>query len=209
MLCQRECGKLNTSEPLMDVQVLAPMKKGLLGVENLNRVLQASLNPAAPSKPEHAFGETLFRQGDKIMQIKNDYKVSWYRQDTNGVMQEGTGVFNGDLGTLYRLDAVNRSMQILFDDGRLAEYSFTQSDELDLAYCISIHKSQGSEFPTVLLPLAGGPAMLLNRNLLYTAVTRAKGLVYCLGHRDTVARMVRTVQSRRRYTSLSIRLQEV
>jgi exodeoxyribonuclease V alpha subunit len=100
-------------------------------------------------------------------------------------------------------------MHILFDDGRLAEYTFTQSDELDLAYCISIHKSQGSEFPTVLLPLAGGPAMLLNRNLLYTAVTRAKGLVYCLGHRDTVARMVRTVQSRRRYTSLAIRLQEV
>ena len=100
-------------------------------------------------------------------------------------------------------------MHVLFDDGRLAEYSFTQSDELDLAYCISIHKSQGSEFPTVLLPLAGGPAMLLNRNLLYTAVTRAKAMVYCLGHKDIVARMVRTVQSRRRYTSLSIRLQEV
>jgi exodeoxyribonuclease V alpha subunit len=208
-LCQRECGRLNTSEPLMDVQVLAPMKKGLLGVENLNRVLQAALNPASDSKPEHLFGETMFRQGDKIMQIKNDYKISWTRQDAFGSFQEGAGVFNGDLGTLYRLDAVNRSMHVLFDDGRLAEYSFTQSDELDLAYCISIHKSQGSEFATVLLPLAGGPGMLLNRNLLYTAVTRAKGLVYCLGHRDTVARMVRTVQSRRRYTSLSLRLQEV
>lgn len=208
-LCQRECARLGTSEPLMDVQVLAPMKKGILGVENLNRVLQAALNPEDRSKPEHVFGETLFRQGDKIMQIKNDYKITWYRQDDKGVMQEGTGVFNGDLGTLYRLDTVNRSMHVLFDDGRLAEYSFTQSDELDLAYCISIHKSQGSEFPTVLLPLAGGPAMLLTRNLLYTAVTRARGLVYCLGHRDTVARMVRTVQSRRRYTSLSVRLQEV
>ena len=208
-LCQRECARLGTSEPLMEVQVLAPMKKGLLGVENLNRVLQAALNPAAENKPEHAFGETMFRQGDKIMQIKNDYKITWQRQDVNGVMQEGTGVFNGDLGTLYRLDAISRSMHVLFDDGRLAEYSFTQSDELDLAYCISIHKSQGSEFPTVLLPLAGGPGMLLNRNLLYTAVTRARGLVYCLGHKDTVARMVRTVQSRRRYTSLSVRLQEV
>ncbi len=208
LLCQRECGRLGTSEPLMDVQVLAPMKKGILGVENLNRVLQTALNPAADSKPEHAFGETLFRQGDKIMQIKNDYKITWHRQDASGVMQEGTGVFNGDLGTLYRMDPVNRIMHVLFDDGRLAEYSFSQSDELDLAYCISIHKSQGSEFPTVLLPLAGGPAMLLNRNLLYTAVTRARGLVYCLGHRDTVARMVRTVQSRRRYTSLSVRLQE-
>ncbi len=208
-LCLQECRRLNTSEPLMDVQVLAPMKKGMLGVENLNRVLQAALNPASDDKPEHIFGETVFRQGDKIMQIKNDYKVTWYKQGSDGAMQEGIGVFNGDLGTLYRLDNLNRSMHILFDDGRLAEYTFTQSDELDLAYCISIHKSQGSEFPTVLLPLAGGPAMLLNRNLLYTAVTRAKGLVYCLGHRDTVARMVRTVQSRRRYTSLAIRLQEV
>ena len=208
-LCVKECGKLGTSEPLMDVQVLAPMKKGMLGVENLNRVLQATLNPAAEDKPEHIFGETIFRQGDKIMQIKNDYKVTWYRQEKNGLMQEGTGVFNGDLGTLYRLDNLNRTLHVLFDDGRLAEYTFTQSDELDLAYCISIHKSQGSEFPTVLLPLAGGPAMLLNRNLLYTAVTRARAMVYCLGHKDIVARMVRTVQSRRRYTSLSIRLQEV
>ncbi len=208
-LCLRECQRLGTSDPLMDVQVLAPMKKGLLGVENLNRVLQAVLNPAAVEKPEHIFGETVFRQGDKIMQIKNDYKVTWYKQDRNGSLQEGTGVFNGDLGTLYRLDIANRIIHVLFDDGRLAEYSFTQSDELDLAYCISIHKSQGSEFPTVLLPLAGGPAMLLNRNLLYTAVTRAKGLVYCLGHKDTVARMVRTVQSRRRYTSLSVRLHEL
>ena len=208
-LCLRECARLNTSEPLMDVQVLSPMKKGTLGVENLNRVLQAALNPASGDKPEHIFGETMFRQGDKIMQIKNDYKISWYRQDAAGSFQEGAGVFNGDLGTLYRLDTVNKTMHVLFDDGRLAEYSFTQSDELDLAYCISIHKSQGSEFPTVLLPLAGGPAMLLNRNLLYTAVTRAKGLVYCLGHRETVARMVRTVQSRRRYTSLSVRLQEL
>lgn len=208
-LCQMECGRLNTSEPLMDVQVLAPMKKGMLGVENLNRTLQAALNPGDRAKPEHIFGDTLFRQGDKIMQIKNDYKTSWQRYDANGVLQEGTGVFNGDLGTLYRLDPVNKTMHVLFDDGRLAEYSFTQSDELDLAYCISIHKSQGSEFPTVLLPLAGGPVMLLNRNLLYTAVTRAKGLVYCLGHRDTVAQMVRTVQSRRRYTALSYCLQEM
>ena len=208
-LCQKECSRLGTSEPLMDVQVLAPMKKGILGVEHLNQVLQQALNPAALSKPEHVFGETLFREGDKIMQIKNDYKISWQRVDQKGVLQEGTGVFNGDLGTLYRLDNLNRTMSILFDDGRLAEYDFTQSDELDLAYCISIHKSQGSEFPTVLLPLAGGPAMLLNRNLLYTAVTRAKELVYCLGHRDTVARMVRTVMSRRRYTSLAVRLQEL
>ena len=208
-LCQNDCLKLGTSDPIMDVQVLVPMKKGLLGVENLNRVLQAALNPPESNRPEYTFGDSIFRQGDKIMQIKNDYKITWQRTAPDGSLQEGTGVFNGDLGTLYRLDTINKSIHVLFDDGRLAEYSFTQSDELDLAYCISIHKSQGSEFPTVLLPLAGGPAMLLTRNLLYTAVTRARGLVCCLGHRETVARMVRTVQARRRYTSLSVRLQEL
>lgn len=192
----------------MDVQVLTPMKKGTLGVENLNKVLQEALNPPAPGKPDHQFGSLLLRQGDKIMQIKNDYKVEWQKPMADGTLQEGAGAFNGDLGTLYRLDNLNRVMHILFDDGRLAMYDFTQAEELDLAYCISIHKSQGSEFPTVLLPLAGGPPMLLNRNLLYTAVTRAKKLVYCIGRRDTVSRMVNTVQSRRRFTALSWRLQE-
>ncbi|MBQ7277777.1 MAG: ATP-dependent RecD-like DNA helicase [Clostridia bacterium] len=208
-LCTTQMHQLGTSEPLMDVQVLAPMKKGVLGVENVNRVLQKVLNPPAPHVPEHAFGETVFRQGDKIMQIKNDYKVSWQKVDRKGVLVEGAGAFNGDLGTLYRLDEANKSMQILFDDGRLAVYDFTQSDELDLAYCISIHKSQGSEFPMVLLPLCGGPAMLLNRNLLYTAVTRAKKKVYCIGRKDTISRMVNTVFSRRRYTALCQRLQEI
>lgn len=192
----------------MDVQVLTPMKKGTLGVENLNRILQEALNPPELGKPEHNFGSLLLRQGDKIMQIKNDYKVEWQKPGPDGALQEGAGAFNGDLGTLFRLDNLNRVLHVLFDDGRLAMYDFTQAEELDLAYCISIHKSQGSEFPTVLLPLAGGPPMLLNRNLLYTAVTRAKKLVYCLGRRDTIARMVRTVQSRRRFTALAVRLQE-
>ena len=207
-LCLRESARLGTGEPLMDVQVLTPMKKGTLGVENLNRILQEALNPPELGKPEHSFGSLLLRQGDKIMQIKNDYKVEWQKPGPDGALQEGAGAFNGDLGTLFRLDNLNRVLHVLFDDGRLAMYDFTQAEELDLAYCISIHKSQGSEFPTVLLPLAGGPPMLLNRNLLYTAVTRAKKLVYCLGRRDTIARMVRTVQSRRRFTALAVRLQE-
>lgn len=207
-LCLRESARLGTGEPLMDVQVLTPMKKGTLGVENLNRILQEALNPPELGKPEHNFGSLLLRQGDKIMQIKNDYKVEWQKPGPDGALQEGAGAFNGDLGTLFRLDNLNRVLHVLFDDGRLAMYDFTQAEELDLAYCISIHKSQGSEFPTVLLPLAGGPPMLLNRNLLYTAVTRAKKLVYCLGRRDTIARMVRTVQSRRRFTALAVRLQE-
>lgn len=207
-LCLKESAKLGTGEPLMDVQVLTPMKKGTLGVENLNKVLQEALNPPALGKPDHQFGSLLLRQGDKIMQIKNDYKVEWQKPMPDGTLQEGAGAFNGDLGTLYRLDNLNRIMHVLFDDGRLAMYDFTQAEELDLAYCISIHKSQGSEFPTVLLPLAGGPPMLLNRNLLYTAVTRAKKLVYCIGRKDTIRRMVNTVQSRRRFTALSFRLKE-
>lgn len=207
-LCLKESAKLGTGEPLMDVQVLTPMKKGTLGVENLNKVLQEALNPPALGKPDHQFGSLLLRQGDKIMQIKNDYKVEWQKPMPDGTLQEGAGAFNGDLGTLYRLDNLNRIMHILFDDGRLAIYDFTQAEELDLAYCISIHKSQGSEFPTVLLPLAGGSPMLLNRNLLYTAVTRAKKLVYCIGRKETIHRMVNTVQSRRRFTALSWRLKE-
>ena len=140
------------------------------------------------------------------MQIKNDYKVEWTKQQQDGTLQDGTGAFNGDLGTLYRVNERERTLTVLFDDNRMANYDFAQADELDLAYCISIHKSQGSEFRTVLLPLAGGPPMLLTRNLLYTAVTRARELVFCVGRRETIAQMVRTCMTRRRYTSLAQRL---
>lgn len=205
-LFAREKSALGSSEPLMDVQVLTPMKKGTLGVYNLNMNLQATLNPPSPLKEEHSFGSTTFREGDKIMQIKNDYKVEWTKQQQDGTLQDGTGAFNGDLGTLYRVNERERTLTVLFDDNRMANYDFAQADELDLAYCISIHKSQGSEFRTVLLPLAGGPPMLLTRNLLYTAVTRARELVFCVGRRETIAQMVHTCMTRRRYTSLAQRL---
>ena len=207
-LCTHPAPILHTNEPLLDIQVLAPMKKGTLGVYNINRALQAALNPPAPGKREQAFGDTVFREGDKIMQMQNDYKVEWTRRGQSGEVVEGTGAFNGDLGTVYRIDPAARRLSVLFDDDRLANYDFSQVDTLSLAYCISIHKSQGSEFPIVLLPLAGGTPLLLTRNLLYTAITRAKSQVCCIGRRETIRAMVDNNRSTRRYTSLAQRLAE-
>lgn len=207
-LCTHPASVLHTNEPLLDIQVLAPMKKGTLGVYNINRALQAALNPPAPGKREQAFGDTVFREGDKIMQMQNDYKVEWTRRGQSGEVVEGTGAFNGDLGTVYHIDPAARRLSVLFDDDRLANYDFSQVDTLSLAYCISIHKSQGSEFPIVLLPLAGGTPLLLTRNLLYTAITRAKSQVCCIGRRETIRAMVDNNRSTRRYTSLAQRLAE-
>ena len=207
-LCAHPDASLPVGEPLMDIQVLAPMKKGPLGVYNLNTRLQAALNPPSPDKAEHAFGERILRVGDKVMQVQNNYKVEWTRRGPNGASIEGAGAFNGDLGTVYRIDNGARRFSILFDDDRLAHYEFTQSDEIELAYCISIHKSQGSEFPVVILPLCGGPPVLLTRNLLYTALTRARRQVVCLGRRETVAAMVQNNRDMRRYTALAVRLRE-
>ena len=202
-------GVLPTSEPLMDVQVLAPMKKGALGVWNLNVRLQQALNPPSPEKSEHVFGDMTFREGDRVMQVKNDYKVEWTRPTPGGIAaEEGTGAFNGDLGTVFRIDVRNRRMLVLYDDNRLATFDFPQLEELSLAYCISIHKSQGSEFPIVLLPMFGGASPMLTRNLLYTAVTRARRQVVCVGRRDALMNMVRNNRTARRYTALKIRLQE-
>ena len=201
-LCTDPSKVLDTNEPLLDIQVLAPMKKGTLGVFNLNKVLQAALNPPAPDKKEQVIGGRLFREGDKIMQMQNDYKVEWTKRGPNGTLVEGTGAFNGDLGTCYRIDTVSRQIQVLFDDDRLAVYDFASAEALDLAYCISIHKSQGSEFPIVLLPLCGGTPLLLTRNLLYTAITRAKRNVCCLGRSATIRSMVNNNRSMKRYTAL-------
>lgn len=205
-LIRREYAKLGTSDPLMDIQVLVPMKTGMLGVAELNRLLQSVLNPPSQMKVEYTAGSTLFREGDKIMQIKNNYKTEWRRRMKNGAYEDGSGVFNGDFGTILRLDPREKSAVIAFDDGRIADYAFAQFEEIDLAYCITIHKSQGSEFHTVLMPLAGGPMPLLTRNLLYTAVTRAKKVVYCIGRSDTISRMVWNAKRSERNTGLKERL---
>lgn len=205
-LCSHPEPVLRTKEPLLELQVLAPMKKGTLGVHNLNVRLQAVMNPPAPDKREHVSGDTLFREGDRVMQIRNDYKIEWKRRTAALDSADGTGAFNGDLGTVYRIDPATQRMQILFDDDRLAYYTFTQLEELDLAYCISIHKSQGSEFPIVVLPLAGAAMPLLTRNLLYTAVTRAKKQVCCIGRLDAISAMVQNNRTTRRYTALQRRL---
>ncbi|MBR4768867.1 MAG: ATP-dependent RecD-like DNA helicase [Lachnospiraceae bacterium] len=190
-----------------DVQILAPMKKGSLGVYELNAEMQRFLNPPSPEKIEILSGDTLFRAGDRVMQIKNDYRLNWKKNSEPGI-EEGTGVFNGDLGTIIRIDPDRKEVVVSFDDGRTATYDQGSVLELELAYCISIHKSQGSEFSAVILPLTSAPAPLLNRNLLYTAVTRAKKRVICLGRSETLHRMVKNDHVQKRYTALKTRLKE-
>ena len=198
-----KAAKLGAQEPLQDIQVLAPMKKGPLGVYNLNKRLQEALNPPAHKKKERKYGDVVFREGDKVMQIKNDYRLAWTRSLPHQPPEMGEGVYNGDLGTIMSIDLYDQTLEVLFDDGRSAVYSFSMLEELELAYCISIHKSQGSEFPIVLLPLLGGPPMLLNRNLLYTAVTRARHMVCILGRQSCIQQMVRNNQVKRRYSGLA------
>lgn len=208
-VCTHPRGVLATGEPLLDVQVLAPMKKGVLGVYNINARLQAALNPPEPGKHEHISGDTIFREGDRIMQMKNNYKVEWKRRLPNGGSEDGCGAFNGDLGTIHRIHELDRSLSVIFDDERLAVFDYTHIDELELAYCISIHKSQGSEFPIVILPMFGAASPMMTRNLLYTAVTRAKKQVVCIGRRDALMSMVNNNRTDRRYTALCSRLSEL
>lgn len=194
----------------LEAQILTPMRKGPLGSEVLNRVFQARLNPPSPQKKEYQYGDTLFRVNDKIMQIKNNYDLEWEIVGKyNITIAEGTGVFNGDIGTIQDIDDFSRIVKVRFDDGKLAEYSFQELDELEHAYAITIHKSQGSEYPVVILPILNGPKMLLNRNLLYTGVTRAKDCVIILGNPDTVLEMIHADLVQKRYTSLGERLTEI
>jgi exodeoxyribonuclease V alpha subunit len=193
----------------VDIQVMAPMKKGALGVENLNRKLQERLNPASFEKNERMYGDTIFREGDKVMQVKNNYQTTWEIRSRNGLLLEsGTGVFNGDIGTVRRVDNVNALMEVEFDDNRTVIYQSQDMDELELAYAITIHKSQGSEYPAVIIPLVGGPDVLLNRNLLYTAVTRAQKCVLLIGSSEVVSRMIANKNESVRYTGLKERIIE-
>ena len=190
-----------------EFQVLAPMKGNVLGVNNLNQCLQGSLNPPAPDKDERRFGEVLFRVGDRVMQTRNNYRLEWKRIKNGVPSEDGSGVFNGDIGTVMEISA--QTVKILFDDERLAEYGQAELADVELAYAISIHKSQGSEFKTVILPLVYGPLMLMNRNILYTGVTRARDRVIIVGSAKCVRGMVENVMSAKRYSGLKYFMEEL
>lgn len=191
-----------------EIQVLTPMRKGLLGVERLNEILQRYLNPPGPQKKEKEIGKRLFREGDKVMQVKNNYQLEWEVLGKYRIpVEKGVGVFNGDTGILKEINEFAETAEVEFEDGRTAQYAFKQLEELELAYAVTIHKSQGSEYPAVLLPLLSGPQMLLNRNLLYTAVTRARKCVTVVGSEETFQEMIRNEKQQKRYSSLDMQIQ--
>ena len=193
-----------------EIQVLTPMRKGLLGVERLNQILQRYLNPPDEKKKEKEIGQRLFREGDKVMQVKNNYQLEWEILGRYKIpVDKGVGVFNGDTGIMTEINEFAETATVEFEDGRQAEYSFKQLEELELAYAVTIHKSQGSEYPAVILPILSGPRMLMNRNLLYTAVTRARKCVTVVGSETTFAEMIRNEIQQQRYSSLDRRIREL
>ena len=193
-----------------DIQVLTPTRKGLLGVERLNGILQHYLNPQDSKKAEKEYGSKVFRVGDKVMQIKNNYQLEWSISTRYGVIVDsGIGVFNGDIGRIVEINSYTEKMVVEFEEKKRVEYSFDLLDELELAYAITIHKSQGSEYPAVVIPLLAGPRQLYGRNLIYTAVTRAKSCVTIVGDEKTFQEMIENTNHQRRYTSLTERLQEM
>lgn len=193
----------------MDIQVLTPMRKGSLGVEQLNQILQQYLNPPLPSKKEHQAGSILFREGDKVMQIRNNYQLEWEVVSRYNIpIDRGMGVFNGDVGRIVEIRQHAEQLVVEFEEGKKVTYPFSGLEELELAYAITIHKSQGSEYPAIIMPLLTGPRMLFNRNLLYTGVTRARNCVTILGSREVLDDMIANSSQHKRYTSLHLRIRE-
>ena len=193
-----------------DIQVLTPMRKGELGVENLNRVLQEFINPPEDGKQEHETHGVCFREGDKVMQIKNNYQMEWEVRSARGIVRDaGTGIYNGDIGIIKSINRFAEEMEIQFDDGRTVQYPFGSLEDLEHAYAVTIHKSQGSEYPAVVLPILSGPRMLLSRNLLYTAVTRAVSCVTIVGSDEMIRHMIKNANEQKRYTGLCDRIREI
>lgn len=208
-LVQRKLPGYVHAEPF-DIQVLTPMRRGPLGVEQLNMILQRYLNPPSGNKEEYETARGLFREGDKVMQVRNDYQAEWVVRGKYGIAsQSGTGVFNGDIGKITMIDPPSRTMEVTFDEARVVTYSFDQIDDLELAYAVTIHKSQGSEYPAVVIPLLSGPPMLMTRNLLYTAVTRARKCVVLVGSKKTFREMEQNETEQLRYTALADRIREI
>ena len=207
-LIQKKLPKYVEATPY-EIQVLTPTRKGLLGVERLNGLLQQYLNPPSKEKKEKEFAGTIFREGDKVMQIKNNYQLEWEIKNRYGLpLDKGTGIFNGDMGIIKSMNLYAENMIVEFDDCRQVEYSFKQMEELELAYAITIHKSQGSEYPAIVMPVWPGPRMLMNRNLLYTAVTRARRCVTMVGSEDTFYQMAENINEQTRYSGLKERIWE-
>ncbi len=205
MVANRIPRKLNSND-ISEIQVLTPMKRGELGTINLNKILQEKLNPSSILKNEKEFGNYIYREGDKVMQVKNNYSLEWQCFENNICVANGLGVFNGDTGFIEKIDEYHKKMTIKFDDNKFVDYDFTQLDEIDLAYAITIHKSQGSEYKSIVVPIFGGPPMLMNRNLLYTVVTRAKNLVIMVGLPQTVYSMIKNKKKFERYSALDYRI---
>jgi len=194
----------------LDIQIMTPMRKGALGVERLNTILQSSLNPPDKQKPEKESGGTVFRLGDKVMQVKNNYQIPWeIRNEYKVPVETGMGVFNGDMGVIRDINLFAETLAVEFDEGKMVEYSLKQLEELELAYAITIHKSQGSEYPAVIIPVHSGPRMLMTKNLLYTAVTRARACVCLVGLPETFQSMADNTVEQRRYCGLKERIQEI
>ncbi len=200
-LCKNRLPRTYGAETTNNIQVISPSRKGGAGTESLNILLQSALNPVDASKKEHKHKDRVFREGDKVMQIKNNYELEWFREDDS----EGTGIFNGDIGTVIKIDPLNQTMRICFDD-KFVNYDFASLDELEHAYAITVHKSQGCEYPFVIIPLYNAPHILLTRNLFYTAVTRAKKMVILVGRAEVVRTMVSSTHTSERYTCLKQRL---
>lgn len=208
-LINQKLPKYVNAEPF-DIQVLTPMRKGELGVERLNQILQEYLNPPSLDKKEKEVSQGIFREGDKVMQIKNNYQLEWEQKSPYGVtIESGTGVFNGDSGIIKEINLFAETITVEFEEGKHVEYGFQSLDELELAYAITIHKSQGSEYPAVVMPILTGPRMLFHRNLLYTAITRAKNCVTIVGRKEMIQNMIANVSEQKRYSGLEKRLQEL
>lgn len=193
-----------------ELQVMTPMRKGPLGVELLNSFLQSKLNPASNSKKEKEYDATVFREGDKVMQIKNNYQKEWFVYNEKHMpVDKGLGVYNGDTGIIKEIDMFSESFTVCFDDGKVSNYEFSEFNEIELAYAITVHKSQGSEYPAVIIPVYNGPAMLMNRNLIYTAVTRAKKCVVLVGIPEVFYNMIQNTKEMARYTGLKSKIIEL
>jgi len=197
-LCSTRLPRTYGELAVKGTQVISPSRKGESGTENLNVILQAQLNPPARGKKEYKFRETVFREGDRVMQTRNNYDVEWEREDGS----YGNGIFNGDIGTILKIDMARSVAVILFDD-KTVEYEFNMLDELESAYAVTVHKSQGCEYPIVIIPLGSAPSMLYSRNLFYTAVTRAQKMVILVGREEVVRMMIQSQRQSMRYTGLS------